>query len=160
MSERPFEFLGDLMQRYFGPAVGSCPLMHRAELERLLTDDGQRRLNHARGAAIDWASTDTHSTAEVTAERLMITPRGLLYAAELSTGSRRTRYYLATAPVLFEPIVDRVQVTRLSPSAAAAVDSRFGSDLVFPWPLDRPLRRMLDADEVLRLGQPRQRRSG
>lgn len=148
-------FLDQVMRRQFGPAVVSCPGMGRAELERLLTDDAQRRLDHARYAAVDWAATDTHGTAEIVSERLMITPRGLLYAAELSVGSGRSRYYLAAAPVLFEPIVDHVHVVPLRPRAVAAVDRRFGSDLVFPCPLDGGLRRTFETDEVLRLGQPR-----
>jgi glucose-6-phosphate 1-dehydrogenase len=127
--------------------------MRRADFERLLTDDGQRRIERARHAAVDWASTDTHDAAEITSERLMITPRGLLYAAELSAGLGRTRFYLAAAPVMFEPVVDRVHVSRLLPRQAAAVDGRFGSDLVFTWPLDGALRRTFDADEVLRLGR-------
>ena len=32
---------------------------------------------------------------------------------------------------------------------AAAVDSRYGHDLDFPWPLDTRLRRSLDAHETL-----------
>lgn len=154
MAEHPSRFLDEVMRRHFGPTAGSCPWMRRADLERLLTDDAQRRLDHARLAAVDWATIDTHGTAEIISERLMITPRGLLYAAELSASSGRSRYFLAAAPVLFEPIVDRVHVTPLRPRTAAAVDRRFGSDLTFPCPLDGGLRRKFDTDEVLRLGRP------
>lgn len=151
MSEPSRGFLDVVMRRHFGPDVRSCPRMRRADLERLLTDDAQRRLDHARAAAVDWATTDTHGAARITSERLMITPRGLLYAAELSAVSGR-RYFMATAPLLFGPLVDRVSTTRLPTDAAVAVDSRFGSDLVFTWPLDGSLRRMFDRGEPLRLG--------
>lgn len=154
MSEGSPGFLDEVLRRHFGPAIGSCPWMSRADLERLLTDDGQRRLDHARHVAVEWAGTDTHRTVEIVSERLMITPHGLLYAAELSAGPGLSRYYLAAAPVLFEPIVDHVHVVPPRPRTAAAVDRRFASDLVFPCPLDGGLRRTFDTDEVLRLGQP------
>jgi hypothetical protein len=58
---------------------------------------------------------------------------------------------------LLDPIADRVGATQLPQGSAVAVDTRFGHDLEFPWPLDAALRRTLDAHEVLRLeltGEP------
>lgn len=153
MNERTPGFLDEVMRRCFGRAADGCPWMRRADFERLLTDDGQRRIERARHTAVEWASSDVHGAAEITSERLMVTPRGLLYAAELSAGSGRTRFYLAAAPVLFDPVVEHVHASRLVPRQAAAVDGRFGSDLVFTWPLDGALRRTFDTDELLRLGR-------
>lgn len=153
MNERSSGFLGEVLQRYFGPGLGSWPRMRRADLERLLTGDTYRRVAHARGAAVEWAGTEITGTVEITSERLLITPRGLLYAAQLSgPSSRLALYYLAAPPPWLDPIADRVGTTQLPPDSAAAVDSRFGHDLLFPWPLDVTLRRTLDAHEVLRLG--------
>jgi hypothetical protein len=99
---------------------------------------------------------------------LLITPRGLMYAAALR-GARRsaslpvpaprqpvgnqppTFYYVATPSALFEPAAERLAAAGPLPAAAAAVDSRFGHDLVFACPLDGALRRTLDAHEVLHL---------
>lgn len=175
MSERIIGFLDKVLRRYFGPEFGSCPRMRRADLERLLTDDAIRRLVRARQTAMDWGNSEIIGNVQITSERLLITPRGLLYAAALSGPVRGTRpptprlfheptdaaglsasphwslYYLGTPRALFEPIVDRAAVTLLPPGSAAAVDSRLGRDLVFPWPLDTALRRTLDAHQVLRL---------
>lgn len=151
--------------------------MSRADLERLLTGDTRRRVVHARAAAVEWASTEIIGTVEIISERLLITPLGLLYDARLSgsapgaprrptphlsreptdaagqhASSRQILYYLATPPALLDPIAERVGVTRLPQGSAAAVDGRFGDDLVFPWPLDAALRRTLDAHMILRLG--------
>ena len=139
--------------------------MRRPDLERLLTDDGQRRLNRARMAAADWGRAA--GKACVTADCLLITPRGLLYAAALRGRAQRVPlpipaprqpggyppalYYLATPPALFEPVVERLAAAQPLPAESVAVDSQFGRDLVFTWPLDGVLQRTLDAHEVLRL---------
>jgi hypothetical protein len=160
MSQRVFGFLDEVLQRYFGVRLGSCTPMSRADLERLLTDDTQRRLDRTRLAAADWSGTEIIGGVSVTSECLLITPRGLLYAAGLKGTARRASavvppprpvYYLATPPRLFEPIAERVAAAQPLPASAAAVDSRLGHDLVFAWPLDAALRRTLDAHEVLRL---------
>jgi len=161
MSQRVFGFLDEVLQRYFGARLGSCTPMHRADLERLLTDDAQRRLDRARLAAADWTGTEIIGGVSVASECLLITPRGLLYAAGLKGTARRASalvppprpvyYYLATPPALFEPIAERVDAAQPLPASAAAVDSRLGHDLAFSWPLDVALRSTLDAHEVLRL---------
>lgn len=161
MNELVFGFLDEVLQRYFGVPPGSCPPMSRAHVERLLTDDAQRRLDRARLAAADWSRTETGGDAGIVSECLLITPRGLVYAAGLNgperRGSvpvpppRRPVYYVATPPELFEPVAERVDAARPLPAQAAAVDSRFGRDLVFTWPLDVALRRTLDVHQVLHL---------
>jgi hypothetical protein len=160
MSQRVFGFLDEVLQRYFGARLGSCAPMRRADLERLLTDDAQRRLDRARLAAADWSGTEITGGVRVASECLLITPRGLLYAAGLTGTARpasglvpppRPVYYLATPLALFEPIAERVAAARPLPAPAAAVDSRLGHDLAFAWPLDVALRSTLDAHEVLRL---------
>jgi hypothetical protein len=160
MSQRVFGFLDEVLKRYFGVRLGSCTPMSRADLERLLTDDTQRRLDRTRLAAADWSGTEIIGGVSVASECLLITPRGLLYAAGLKGAARhasavvpppRPVYYLATPPWLFEPIAERVAAAQPLPASAAAVDSRLGHDLAFAWPLDAALRRTLDAHEVLRL---------
>lgn len=151
MSERLATFVDEILQRYFDMTLDECPSMARGELERLLTDDGQRRVHHARVAASDWAESETHGRADITSERLVITPRGLLYAAALSAARpTRTLYYLSTPQVFFDPMADIIGSTHRPPGAPAAVDSRIRSDLVFARPLDRQLRRTFDTNEVLR----------
>ena len=167
MSEELFSFLDEAMQWYLEPQLGSCPPMGRPALERLLTDDGQRRLNRVRAAAGDWGRAE--GNPDIVADCLLITPRGLLYAAALRAPARRASlpvpaprepadhpaasYYVATPPALFEPVAERLAAACPRSAAAAAVDSRFGHDLVFMWPLDGALRRTLDAHEALRLAQ-------
>jgi hypothetical protein len=153
MSQRVFGFLDEVLKRYFGVRLGSCTPMSRADLERLLTDDTQRRLDRTRLAAADWSGTEIIGGVSVASECLLITPRGLLYAAGLKGTARHASavYYLATPPWLFEPIAERVAAAQPLPASAAAVDSRLGHDLAFAWPLDAALRRTLDAHEVLRL---------
>ena len=166
MCEHLFRFLEEVMQRRLGPGLASCPPMRRPELERLLTDDGHRRLSRARAVATEWGHAE--GNADVTVDCLLITPRGLIYAAALRGPSRSaslpvpqprqpvvdqptTFYYLATPHELFEPVAERLAAARPLSAMAAAVDSRFGHDLVFTCPLDGALRRTLDAHEMLRL---------
>jgi hypothetical protein len=151
MSERLVTFLDEVLQRYFGPEFGSSARMRHGDLEKLLTDDAERRLAHVRLAAVEWGTTEIRGNVEIRAEHWVITPRGLLYAAELATSADRSLYYLATPRALFEPVVEQTGAVHLPPESAAAVDSRLDPDLVFPWPLDAALRRKLDAHEVLRL---------
>lgn len=160
MNERALGFLDEILRQYFGVRIGSCPPMHRADIERLLTDDTRRRLEQARLAAAGWSGTEIAGDVSVTSECLLITPRGLLYASALRGAARSTSalvphprpvYYLATPPALFDPVAERVAAARPLPASAVAVDSRLGHDLVFTWPLDVALRRTLDAQEVLRL---------
>ena len=166
MSEHLFSFLDEVLQRYLGPELASCPPMRRSDLERLLTGDGQRRMNRVRVAATDWGRGE--GNVSVAEECLLITPRGLMYAAALRGPARGASqavpvprrpaerpagfYYVATPPTLFEAIAERLAAARPLQARVAAVDSRFGGDLVFTWPLDGALRRTLDVYEVLRLG--------
>lgn len=152
MTERSRTFFDEVLWRYFGAEPGTLPRMRRTDVEKLLTDDARRRLVHARLAAVEWGGTEMLAHVEITAERWVIAPRGLLYAAGLrgsAHGSSRL-YYLATPAALFEAIVDRAGASHPRQGSVAAVDSRLNSDLVFPWPLDAALRRTLDSHEVLR----------
>ncbi len=155
MSEQLFDYLDEVLQRYFGADVGFAPLMRRADVEQLLTDDTRRRLAEARSAAVEWGNAEIRGSVEITSECLVITHQGLLYAAGLNgvlaASARQPLFYLAAPPVMYEPIVERVDSTPLLQGSAAAVDDRFGHELTFPWPLDGPLRRLLDSHQVLRL---------
>ncbi|MEV6104223.1 hypothetical protein AB0M28_05825 [Streptomyces sp. NPDC051940] len=171
MSESTPGFLDELLWRHFGPEFGSSPQMRRAEVEKLLTDDGQRRLELAERAAVDWGRAENSEDVRITSERVVITPRGLLYAARLqgspqpqrkpypeplirSAGQtsacprRHPLYYLATPHASFDQLIDRVDATQLRWDSTAAVDCRFGHDLEFPWPLDTALRRTMDSHPV------------
>lgn len=163
MNQRPFDFFDEVLRRYFGSTAVLCPQMRRDDVEKLLSDDAEWRLLHGRRAAIDWGHREGVDV-DITSERLLVTDHGLLYAARLSAPARtsspgaifagparRPMYYLATPRALFEPIVDRARVTPLRPGSAAAVDDRLGRDLLFSWPLDGGLRRILGEEPILRM---------
>ena len=76
-----------------------------------------------------------------------------MYAAGLSE-SRRTLYYLATPPELFDPFVDQVETAELRDGAVAVVDSRSGRDLASAHPMDAALRRLLDEHLAFRVDLP------
>jgi hypothetical protein len=157
MSERLFDFFGEVFARYFGYAVASYPRLRRIDVETLLSDDTHRRVTQGRRAAVEWGGGEHIGNVVITSERLLITDRGLMYTAELNAPMRDRRtverplYYIATPPALFESIVDRVADTSLLPGSVAAVDNRLGRELLFPCPLDVALRRLLDAQAVLRM---------
>ncbi|HEY3501769.1 MAG TPA: hypothetical protein VGN37_03145 [Actinocatenispora sp.] len=143
--------LDEILDRYVGAAYGSCPSMRRTQVDALLGDDTRQRLAHTRLAATDWAAAETHGTVRITVERGVVTPRGLVYAAGMAAGPRRSLYYLATPDTLFDPVVGRATGTRLPRGSMSAVDGRLDDDLVFSWPLDVSLRHLLDGHELLRL---------
>lgn len=151
-SDRLFDFVDEVLQRYFGPEYTSAAPMGREDVERLLTDDTRRRVEQARHAAVEWGRTESTGEVVIASDRLVITSHGLLYAAGMSApGAHRPLYYLATPLALFESIVERVDATSLRQGSVAAVDDRFGHDLTYPWPLDTALRQMLDAHQALHL---------
>src|ERR1700750_2709067 len=169
MDEQSSDLPDEVLHRYLASRLGLCPRMSRADLDRLLTGDTRRRVVHARAAAVEWAGTEIVGTVEITSERLLITPFGLVYQARLSgsapgaprrpapsrfrgpaeeagehASSPWTLYYLATPPPLLDPIADRVGATQLPQGSAVAGDTRFGHALHFPGPLDAARRRTLD----------------
>ncbi|MBD0322934.1 MAG: glucose-6-phosphate dehydrogenase [Aldersonia sp.] len=151
-SDRLFDFVDEILQRYFGPEYTSAAPMGREDVERLLTDDTRRRVEQARHAAVEWGRTEITGEVVIASDRLVITSHGLLYAAGMSApGAHRPLYYLATPLALFESIVERVDATSLRQGSVAAVDDRFGHDLTYPWPLDTALRQMLDTHQALHL---------
>jgi hypothetical protein len=154
MSEQRYDFFGEIFQRYFRPAIGAYPQMGGALVERLLslTDDVPDRLAEARRAAMAWGIAET-SNARVTSELFVITQHGLIYAAGLSE-SRRTLYYLATPPGLFDPFVDQVETAELRDGEVVVVDGGFGRDLGTARPMDAALRRILDEHLALRVDLP------
>ncbi|MBW8711911.1 MAG: glucose-6-phosphate dehydrogenase [Mycobacterium sp.] len=154
MSERRYDFFGEIFQRYFRPAIGAYPQMGGALVERLLTltDDVPDRLAQTRRAAMAWGKAETPS-AGITSELFVITQHGLMYAAEFNE-SRRALYYLATPLVLFDPFVDQIDTTELRGGEVAVVDSGFGRDLASAHPMDAALRRILDEHVALRVDLP------
>lgn len=149
-SEPSFEFLDEFLQYYFGSEVGSCPSMRPEDVEKLLADDTRRRVAQVRIAAVEWGNTEIDGDVVIASDHLVITPYGVLYAAGLIGAGERLHYF-ATPPTLFQPIADRVGAMSMAPRSAAAVDTRLGHELTFPWPIDADLRRLLDAHSVLRL---------
>ena len=154
MSEQRYDFFGEIFQRYFRPAIDSCPRTGNALVERLFTlsDDVPDRLAQLRRAAMAWGKVETPN-AGVSSELFVITQRGLMYAAVLAQ-SGRALYYLATPPAMFDPFVDQVETAELREGAVVLVDSRFGRDLTSAHPMDAALRRILDEHVTLRVDLP------
>ena len=154
MSEQLYDFFGEILHRYFGPAIDAYPRKGGALVDKLLTltDDVPDRLAETRRAAMAWGTSETPN-ARITSELFVITQHGLMYAAGLNA-SRRALYYLATPPVLFEPFVDQVGNADLRDGAVVVVDSRFGRDLASAHPMDAALRRILDEHLALRVDLP------
>jgi Glucose-6-phosphate dehydrogenase, NAD binding domain len=154
MTAQRYDFFGDIFQRYFRPAIDAYPQMGGALVGRLLTltDDVPDRLSQIRRAAMAWGSAETPNST-ITSELFVITQRGLMYAAVLNE-SRRTLYYLATPPRLFDPFVDQIDATKLRFGEVVAVDGGFGRDLTSAHPMDAALRRILDEHEALRVNLP------
>jgi hypothetical protein len=154
MSEQRYDFFGEIFQRYFRPAIGMCPQMGGALVERLFTlsDDVPDRLAQIRSAALAWGKAETPN-ARITLDLFVITQHGLMYAAGL-TESRRVLYYLATPPGLFDPFVDQIDTAGLREGAVAVVDSGFRRDLAAAHPMDAALRRILDEHVALRVDLP------
>ena len=154
MSAQRYDFFGEILQRYFRPAIGSYPQMGGALVDRLLTltDEVPDRLAQIRRAAMAWGEAETQST-RITSELFVITQHGLMYAAGLNE-SRRALYFLATPPALFDPFVDQVDTAELREGAVVVVDSRFGRDLTSAHPMDAALRRILDEHLELRVDLP------
>jgi Glucose-6-phosphate dehydrogenase, NAD binding domain len=154
MSEQRYDFFAEIFQRYFRPAIGTSPKTGGALIERLfaLSDDVPDRLTQIRRAAMAWGAAETPN-GRITSELFVITQHGLMYAAGL-TESRRTLYYLATPPGLFDPFVDQVDTAELREGAVAVVDNGFRRDLASAHPMDAALRRILDEHVALRVDLP------
>ena len=154
MSEQRYDFFGEIFERYFRPAIGVCPQVGEALVERLFTlsDDVPDRLAQIRQAATAWGKAETPN-ARITSDLFVITQHGLMYAAGL-TESRRALYYLATPPGLFDPFVDQIDTTELREGAVAVVDSGFRRDLASAHPMDAALRRILEEHVALRVDLP------
>lgn len=151
MSEQLYDFFGEVFQRYFRPAIDAYPTRGGGPVERMfrLTDAVQDPLEQSRRAAEVWGHTEVDH-ARFDTELFVITQRGLIYAAALNN-PRRSLYYLATPPSLFDPFVDQVQRAELRKGAVVLVDNRFGRDLAAARPMDAALRRILDEHWALRV---------
>ena len=154
MSEQLNDFFGEILERYFTPAIGTYPRMGGALVGKLLTltDDVQDRMAQTRCAAMAWGEAETPN-ARITSELFLITQYGLMYAAGLNE-SRRALYYLATPPGLFDPFVDQVDTAVRREGTVVMVDSRFGRSLGAAHPMDAALRRILDEHLALRVDLP------
>lgn len=114
-----------------------------------LTDAVRDPLEQSRRAALAWGHAEVDN-ARFATELFVITQRGLIYAAELNN-PRRSLYYLATPPSLFDPFVDQVERARLREGGVVVVDNRLGRDLAAAHPMDAALRRILDQHWALRV---------
>jgi|GEM_PF-1369846 len=151
MSEQRYDFFGEMFHRYFRPAIDAYPQVGGALVEKLftLTDDVSDRLAQTRRAAMAWGRAEIPNS-RITSELFVITQHGLMYAAGLNE-PRRTLYYLATPPGLFDPFVDQVDTAQLRGGLVVVVDSRFDRDLASAHPMDAALRRILDEHLALRV---------
>jgi len=154
MSEQPYDFFGDVFQRYFRPAMAACPWMGGGLVGRVfaLSDDVPDRLAQTRRAAVAWGEAET-GNAKITSELFVITQDGLMYAAGFCESPHRL-YYLATPSVLFDPFVDQVEATQLPQGAVVGVDGRLGRELACAHPMDAALRHILDEHLALRVDLP------
>ena len=151
MSEQLYDFFGEVLQRYFRPVIDTYPPLHDGLVEKMfrLTDAVQDPLEQSRRAAVVWGHAEVDN-ARFATELFVITQQGLIYAAELNN-ARRSLYYLATPPSLFDPFVDQVRSAELRNGAVVVVDNRFGRDLATARPMDAALRRILDEHWALRV---------
>ena len=154
MSEQLNDLFGEILERYFTPAIGTYPRTGAALVEKLLTltDDVHDRMAPTRCAAMAWGEAETPN-ARITSELFVITQYGLMYAARLNE-SRRAMYYLATPPGLFDPFVDQVDTAAHREGTVVMVDSRFSRSLGAAHPMDAALRRILDDHLALRVDLP------
>ena len=95
MSERLSDFFEDALRRHFGSGAESSPEIRRADVDKLLSDDGPRRVALGRLAALEWGGCEAAGSVTITSERLLIMHQGLVYLAGLTArnslpGSRRS----------------------------------------------------------------------
>jgi hypothetical protein len=154
MSEQLNELFGEILERYFTPAIGTYPRVGGALIGKLLglTDDVHDRLAETRCAATAWGDVETPN-ARITSELFVITQHGLMYAARLNE-SHRALYYLATPPGLFDPFVEQVDTAALREGTVVMVDGRFSRSLGAAHPMDAALRQILDEHLALRVDLP------
>lgn len=149
MDEQPHGFIDEVLGRRYGPQFDKSPRLRRPEVEKLLTDNGWRRLSQAERAATEWGGTEFHGDVRIVAERVIITPHGLVYAAGLRGAERRdersgagrvgTMFYLATPRSSFDSLIDRVRIT------LANLDEEILQSLAEPWSSNTEMQR-LDID--------------
>lgn len=146
-----YDFFGEVFHRYFRPAMDAYPPRGGGPVERMfrLTDAVRDPLEQSRRAALAWGHAEVGG-ARFATELFVITQQGLIYAAELNN-PRRSLYYLATPPSLFDPFVDQVERAELREDAVVVVDNRFGRDLATARPMDAALRHILDEHWALRV---------
>lgn len=152
MSEQALRFFNDVLQRHYGAPPDPQARITREDLDWLVNGDAQRRVQVVRAAALRWARSEDVGTMAITSECLVTTSIGLFYAAELGGGAL---HFLAVPAASFEAIIDCARLAQQGRRSLVAVDSRLEQDLLFACPLDRPIRRLLEAKEVLRLAPAR-----
>ena len=98
MSEHLFRFLEEVMQRRLGPGLASCPPMRQLELELAAHRRWPSPRSRARAVATEWGHAE--GNADVTVDCLLITPRGLIYAAALRdpAAARPCRFRYRASP--------------------------------------------------------------
>lgn len=154
MSDQPYDFFGEICDRYFGFAVDTYPQSGASLVRRLftLTDDLADRLVQTRHAALAWSQAETPN-AHLTSEVFLITQHGLVYAAGL-TEAHCELHYLCTPRALFDPFVDQVDSEDTGADSVVLVDARLSADLAAAHPMDVALRRILDEHAALRVDLP------
>lgn len=160
MNDQLLGYIDEILRGHYGPQIEeSPPRLRRVQVEKLLTDDGQRRLGQAEHAAMEWGGNELHDDVRIVSERMIVTPLGLVYAAGIRGRRHRhqraggaadeTMLYLATPRSSYDSLIDHTRGVVQRHRSMAAVDSRYGHELEFPWPLDAELRRTFDDHDVL-----------
>jgi glucose-6-phosphate 1-dehydrogenase len=154
-----FGITGDLARKMTFPALYrlerrgalTCPVIGVAD-SALTTEELARRARQAiqdSGEQVDEAVFSrlarrlTYLEGDVTDAELY-----KALAVQLS-GTRRPLYYLAVAPSLFAPIVDRLDASGLLGDARVAFEKPFGHDLASARELNARLRQVLDERQIL-----------
>ncbi|MHA3024667.1 hypothetical protein ACXPWS_30860 [Mycobacterium sp. BMJ-28] len=150
MSDRMFDYLGEMLSSCLNPDLASSPRIGAAEFVKFFTDDVRLHAMQGRLAATEWAAAETRARpVHVTATHIVITEHGLLYAAVVALP--QPRYYLAAPRALLDTIADHIADSPPPSGCATAVDCRLDHDLASIWQFESVLRHRLDTDPVLQV---------
>ncbi len=149
MSDRLFDYFGEMLRSCLDTDLGSSPVIGTGEFTRFLTDDVRLHVLQGRLAAAEWGAGEAHHPVPVTATHIVITEHGLLYVAVVE--GPHPGYYLAAPSALLDAVADHVAASPPPSGSVAAVDCRLDHDLSSIWQFESALRHRLDTDPVLQV---------
>jgi hypothetical protein len=149
MSDRLFDYFGEMLCGSLDTDLASARVIEAGDFTRFLTDDVRLHVIAGQLAAVEWGTAESHGLVQVTATHIVITEHGLLYAAEV--GGPNPGYYLAAPRALLEPVADHIADSPPPSGVAAAVDCRLDHDLASMWQFESALRHRLESDPVIRV---------